>query len=82
MMPRLHTFPVVCAVMLVGGVGHAAAQKKAPATMSLFGGAPAQSLPGEAPGAILGMRPETVGATARFSLSLDTASNLRSGTAS
>lgn len=68
--------------MLVGGVGYAAAQRKAPATMSLFGGAPAQAQPREASGTVLGMRPETVGATARFSLSLDAASNLRSRTAS
>jgi len=60
-------------LLLVGSIG-AAAQKKPAGTMSLSAAAPTES-PGQD---ILGMRPESVGAVARFSLSLDAASSLRS----
>src|SRR6266545_832059 len=62
----------ISALILAGGVIEADAQKQ-PATMSLFGG----SLPANS-SEIRGMRPESVGAVARFSLSLGTTSNLRS----
>ena len=61
-------------VLILAGSVAAAAQKKPAGTMSLSAVPPIES-PGQD---IQGMRPESVGAVARFSLSLDTASNLRS----
>src|SRR5262249_47339135 len=60
-------------LILVGSVA-AAAQKK-PAGAERLSAVPPIESPGQD---IQGMRPESVGAVARFSLSLDTTSNLRS----
>jgi hypothetical protein len=66
------TLASTSASILALGVIDAGAQKQPP-TMSLFGGAlPASSSD------IRGMRPDSVGAVARFSLSVGTTSNLRS----
>src|SRR5262245_10358884 len=70
-MARRHLTIVL--LLLSGSISDAAAQKRPPTTMSLFGRAPLQSSGGE----ILGMRPGSVGAVVRFSLATSTASNLR-----
>lgn len=63
-------------MLLAGSVTQAAAQvnrqENQSVTMSLFGVAPAPSNP------ILGMRPETVGAVAYFSLTTEAAASFRS----
>ncbi len=72
-MPRVHSLQLALALLLVGGCTEAAAQRKSPRTMSLFGATPAATRGND----VQGMRPETVGAVARFSLALGTTSNLR-----
>jgi hypothetical protein len=72
-MPSASRLPIALALILSGSATHAAAQTQPPATMSLFGAA-ARGDSVE----IAGMRPESVGAVARFSLALGTADNLRS----
>jgi hypothetical protein len=59
-------------MMAAGGVSQAMAQGRPSVTMSLFGAAPIDSPKGE----IKGMRPETIGAVAYFSLSTDASSSL------
>jgi peptidyl-Asp metalloendopeptidase len=69
-MPSAGGLPIALALILAGSASEALAQQ---APMSLFG-APARGDSAE----ITGMRPESVGAVARFSLSLGTANSLRS----
>jgi len=66
--------PISLVLMMAAGVSQAAAQGRPSVTMSLFGAAPVDSSNRE----IQGMRPETVGAVAYFSLSAEAANNLRS----
>jgi hypothetical protein len=72
-MPSVNWLPIALALFVAGSVTEAAAQKQPPATMSLFGAAARESS-----AEIAGMRPDSVGAVARFSLSLGTTTNLRS----
>src|SRR4051812_10195487 len=72
-MPSASGLPIALALILSGSATQAAAQTQPPATMSLFGAA-ARGESAE----IAGMRPESVGAAARFSLALGPADNLRS----
>jgi len=63
---------ILLVLMTAGGISQALAQGRPPVTMSLFAAVPIDAPRGE----IRGMRPETVGAVAYFSLSVDASSGL------
>jgi hypothetical protein len=72
--PTIATLKIALAlIMAAAAVSPATAQGRPSVTMSLFGAAPVDAPKAE----ILGMRPETVGAVAYFSLSVDAANSLR-----
>jgi len=64
---------ILLVLTTASGVSEAMAQGRTSVTMSLFGAAPIDAPKGE----IRGMRPETVGEVAYFSLSVDAPSKLR-----
>jgi hypothetical protein len=66
------TLKISIALIMAAAASPVIAQGRPSVTMSLFGAAPVDTPKGE----ILGMRPETVGAVAYFSLSVDAANSL------
>lgn len=67
------TLQILLVLTAAGGVSAAMAQGRSSAAMSLFGAAPIDAPRGE----IRGMRPETIGEVAYFSLSVDAPNKLR-----
>jgi hypothetical protein len=67
------TLQILLVLTAAGGVSAAMAQGRSSAAMSLFGAAPIDAPSGE----IRGMRPETIGEVAYFSLSVDAPNKLR-----